>query len=84
MTSGQKAGRLAKRQGVQRPKPNFRKKFEFGQGPLGVGKRLQCHKNSYLKNLVFYSLETAIFCQKISIFYPPLSSLCHFNICFDN
>ena len=33
----------------------------------GVGKRLQCHKNSYLKNLVFYCL----FCQKISIFYTP-------------
>ena len=40
----------------------------------GVGKRLQCHKNSYLKNLVFYCL----FCQKISIFYTPLSSLWHF------
>ena len=39
-----------------------------------VGKRLQCHKNSYLKNLVFYCL----FCQKISIFHTPLSSLWHF------
>ena len=29
MTSGKKIG------GVQRPKPNFRKKFEFGQGPWG-------------------------------------------------
>ena len=34
----------------------------------GVGKRLQCHKNSYLNNQVFYCLETALFCPKISIF----------------
>ena len=32
----------------------------------GVGKWLQCHKNSYLKNLVFYCLEKALFGQKIS------------------
>ena len=30
----------------------------------GVGKRLQCHKNSYLKNLVFNCLEAALLCQK--------------------
>ena len=53
MTSGKKVG-------GPRTKTKFQKKIKFGQGPRGVGKRLQCHKNSYLKNLVFYCL----FCQK--------------------
>ena len=43
MTSGKKVG-------VQGPKPNFTKKFKFGQSPKGIDKRLQCHKNSYIKN----------------------------------
>ena len=36
------------------------KKLNLDKFLDGVGKRLQCHKNSYLKNLVFYCLESAL------------------------
>ena len=32
------------------------KKLNLDKVLGGVGKRLQCHKNSYLKNLVWYSI----------------------------
>ena len=67
MTRGKKIG-------GPKIKTKFQKKSEFRHGLRGgVGKRLQCHKNSYLKDLVFYCLETAFFGQKISISYPPSS-----------
>ena len=61
MTSGKKVG-------GPKTKTKFQNIFFNLDKVLGgAGKRIQCHKNSYLKNLVFYCLETALFGQKISI-----------------
>ena len=65
MTSGKKVGGPKIKTKFQKKKVNL----DMVLG--GVGKRLQCHNNSYLKDLVFYCLETAFFGQKISISYPP-------------
>ena len=52
---------FGKKVGGPKTKTKFhKKKLNLDKFLGGVGKRLQCHKNSYLKNLVFHCLETAL------------------------
>ena len=62
----------SKKVGGPKTKKKFQKIFfNLDKVLWGVGKRLQCHKNSYLKNLVLYCLETALFVKRSQFSIPP-------------
>ena len=52
----------------------------------GVGKRLQCHKNSYLKNLFFFALKQHFFVKRhqFSILPSPVYDISIFALTIDN